>query len=329
MSTVSGISKKCGYCKQQPHEQQFRVCGKCQLLSYCSSECQKAAWRTHKQVCKEPLTSLVNVYKNLKNNRPTSTLTWKAWKRDQLEEIGIGSQDFGKNSSKMARFIGEQGIHGTYAVEVAKDVIGYILRSSRPTNEPSKHKRASAKLEENGDKWLQKQDYVQIIKQLRVEPDGIQRIDWLRTQAKQGHPILMLELSFALLSQNNRSKQDEEEAMQWYRQGLFCCYLDLACNQDETVKESISKLADFYYPASIPLSEIHQMNQKYLTEDFFSKWEPQESHPSPEWMIYHGDAFSKYGLNRMRPSSDWLDCRRQRKAQLILAIRQKNANAQK
>ncbi len=34
------------------------VCGKCKISYYCSRECQKRHWKTHKLVCKETLENI-------------------------------------------------------------------------------------------------------------------------------------------------------------------------------------------------------------------------------------------------------------------------------
>ncbi|CAN0459269.1 unnamed protein product, partial [Ectocarpus sp. 12 AP-2014] len=31
----------------------FKVCSRCQVAMYCSGECQKAHWKTHKMECRQ------------------------------------------------------------------------------------------------------------------------------------------------------------------------------------------------------------------------------------------------------------------------------------
>jgi hypothetical protein len=46
------IGKQCGSCKQlPPSEKLLKVCSKCKSAYYCSVECQRQAWATHKTVC--------------------------------------------------------------------------------------------------------------------------------------------------------------------------------------------------------------------------------------------------------------------------------------
>ena len=42
------IRGHCGQCGQKSSS----CCSRCQLVSYCSRECQKKDWKTHKKVCK-------------------------------------------------------------------------------------------------------------------------------------------------------------------------------------------------------------------------------------------------------------------------------------
>lgn len=41
--------QQCSVCKHTFHR--LLVCGRCGLVSYCSKQCQKQAWPTHKQWC--------------------------------------------------------------------------------------------------------------------------------------------------------------------------------------------------------------------------------------------------------------------------------------
>ncbi len=48
------VVRKCSQCrrKQERTEKKFRVCGRCRVPHYCSTECQKAAWvAKHRAVC--------------------------------------------------------------------------------------------------------------------------------------------------------------------------------------------------------------------------------------------------------------------------------------
>ena len=42
---------ECGQCQKK---EQLKNCTRCQHVRYCSRECQKSAWKTHKMVCHKP-----------------------------------------------------------------------------------------------------------------------------------------------------------------------------------------------------------------------------------------------------------------------------------
>ncbi|KZV93516.1 hypothetical protein EXIGLDRAFT_717114, partial [Exidia glandulosa HHB12029] len=45
--------RQCAFC-EKVGPQAMPTCSRCKLVRYCSKECQKAAWKTHKLVCKTP-----------------------------------------------------------------------------------------------------------------------------------------------------------------------------------------------------------------------------------------------------------------------------------
>jgi hypothetical protein len=48
-------TKRCGLCKNDDAklDTKFMVCSICKSVPYCSRECQKEDWKTHKKVCSE------------------------------------------------------------------------------------------------------------------------------------------------------------------------------------------------------------------------------------------------------------------------------------
>uniref|UniRef100_A0A7S2GWX1 MYND-type domain-containing protein n=1 Tax=Octactis speculum TaxID=3111310 RepID=A0A7S2GWX1_9STRA len=58
---IVGLAKrsKCGKCSRFECQQQetetikFRQCSKCLIAKYCSTECQKVDWQSHKIMCKK------------------------------------------------------------------------------------------------------------------------------------------------------------------------------------------------------------------------------------------------------------------------------------
>lgn len=52
-SKVVSKLKECGHCKKVETEpNKFQVCSRCHLATFCSHECFKSAWKSHKSICK-------------------------------------------------------------------------------------------------------------------------------------------------------------------------------------------------------------------------------------------------------------------------------------
>ena len=49
---------------------------------------------------------------------------------------------------------------------------------------------------------------------------------------------------------------------------------------------------------------------------FYERWIPKLSHPSPQWVIYHGKAWRK-GVNLMKRPETWLQCRLDKQEKLL------------
>lgn len=57
MASVTNPLRTCDQChisEQQTPTGKLLTCGKCRSVKYCSSDCQKTAWPSHKQFCKIP-----------------------------------------------------------------------------------------------------------------------------------------------------------------------------------------------------------------------------------------------------------------------------------
>ena len=76
----------CGYCGKSSTER-LMVCSRCKDVAYCDKECQLAAWKGHKKICK-PKT--VDGEFTEKTKRPKLPLTW-----EQLEAFA-GAPAVGK-----------------------------------------------------------------------------------------------------------------------------------------------------------------------------------------------------------------------------------------
>ena len=49
--------RRCANC-DQTFDRALRACARCKVVYYCSRECQRADWRSHKNVCRDPMDSL-------------------------------------------------------------------------------------------------------------------------------------------------------------------------------------------------------------------------------------------------------------------------------
>ncbi|RDX46261.1 hypothetical protein OH76DRAFT_1407172 [Lentinus brumalis] len=49
--SVKRMSRKCNSCYVTGDEKQLFSCSRCRSQAYCSKECQKADWKTHKKMC--------------------------------------------------------------------------------------------------------------------------------------------------------------------------------------------------------------------------------------------------------------------------------------
>lgn len=53
-----GLGFICGYCNKRETGAKFKRCGLCQARLYCSKECQKLDWKTHKKLCSNRTASI-------------------------------------------------------------------------------------------------------------------------------------------------------------------------------------------------------------------------------------------------------------------------------
>ncbi|RDB26909.1 hypothetical protein Hypma_005012 [Hypsizygus marmoreus] len=45
------LGHKCGNCNITGKETTLKICARCKTIQYCSRDCQKAHWKTHKDIC--------------------------------------------------------------------------------------------------------------------------------------------------------------------------------------------------------------------------------------------------------------------------------------
>ena len=52
LDTDKGVTSMCYYCRERFPIEKLSSCGRCKQACYCSKECQKADWKSHKKLCK-------------------------------------------------------------------------------------------------------------------------------------------------------------------------------------------------------------------------------------------------------------------------------------
>ncbi|GJE92287.1 zinc finger MYND domain-containing protein [Phanerochaete sordida] len=84
---------RCYYCNEKVGKANLKKCSQCQYVKYCSRDCQKAAWPTHKLSCASgaatnaTITELGQVKYNSAFNK------WLNCWRETLFELGIAAMD--------------------------------------------------------------------------------------------------------------------------------------------------------------------------------------------------------------------------------------------
>lgn len=285
----SQSSYTCGYCLI--YNPDAKVCGRCRLVRYCNPECQRLAWTTHKTVCKPPEMQTILHYTGLNCDKP-QTIQTRSWSKSQVEETVTRPTDF---------------------ISRGKEV------ESTPVDP------ATLGLKKNQDKLtelLKDEKYSELYDHLEAETDLSFKMDWLTRAANAAHVPLMMALVATLIKkiyQGQRSQADIKEAIKWYYLGMHCTRLDLTCNDDE----STSGALDVY--ASGIGEQLRQLlteeEQKRYTSDTYKlkiirTWVPQETHPSPRWVVHHGLSLAFMGINTLKPQDQWYKLRLEKHREL-------------
>jgi hypothetical protein len=282
---ISQSSNTCGYCNN--FNPDAKVCGNCHLVRYCNPECQRLAWRTHKTVCKPPENQSISIFTGYKLDK---TIQTRAWTKAQVEEMTTRPTDF---------------------ISRGKEVKSIPL-------DP-----LTLGLKKNQDKLMQllkDEKYSELFDHIEAETDRSFKIDWLTLAANAAHVPMMMALVGVLIekiSQGQRSQGDIEEAIKWYYLGMHCTRLDLACNEDASTEDAVSSFAEKGEQLRQLLTEEQQ--KRYTSDAYKLKiiraWVPQETHPSPKWLAYHGLMYLM-GINTLKPQDQWFKLRTEKHREL-------------
>jgi len=318
--------KICGFCAKENPE--AKLCGRCKLVCYCNEDCQSKAWKIHKTICKPPThTSFKLTQGTLDNDRHIHTsskgnIVINTWGQEQTSSTG--AKDVSKKFSTKA----QQKISGNTETEGIsinnftnnQDVINFAFGYSPEKIKELKKQHFNGLKEldkEKAKSFIENQNYIAILKYLWTEDDLDYKIEWLKPLAEAGHAILMLELFRALCQkaskQTSISEKESDEAIKWYLLGMHCTYLDLACNNDSSTMEAVNLLTQNYFQIMALLPEAHRVkyNDYSARKEIISKWKPDESHPSPQWVIYGGLEILS-GTIALKEKEKWLDLRKQK-----------------
>lgn len=162
------------------------------------------------------------------------------------------------------------------------------------------------------EKLVQEQNYIEALKSIWAEDNLTHVISTLEPYAKEGHAIIMLELSRTFCRKMATEKSYPEEslktAFQWYALGLHITHLDIDCNQDPSTEGAYGMLRQVYHPSHyIPQDLINKMLPPIFRQTI-KDYKLSSNLPSPGWVLPHGLAAMR-GENKLLPKSQWNDRR--------------------
>lgn len=267
-------------------------CGRCQSIYYCNAECQKRHWPVHKVGCQ--------VLGTQSQNQPVEPMN--------------AESNFGPNKSPLqfaTRYQNKCLVRPEKLAEIRQE--GYQGVKGVDLN-----------------KILLSKGHNEVLKYIWTEDNYLSRINVLTPLAKNGHPLLMLELSraFILRAVEVAKKADRpivplssiqrptfssnlKNAFSWYIQGHLCMNIDIQCLQIKdnmqiaTLKKETDILLKQYNPAwhiedkAQPVTHFDGLCETLV--GLYPAWKPFSNSPSPRWII--GDTAS--------PDKSWLEMRKQ------------------
>ncbi|KAJ6466701.1 hypothetical protein C8R47DRAFT_1025090, partial [Mycena vitilis] len=92
MEFYAGSHDPCYRCNQ-PGDPKLRTCARCHVARYCSPECQRQDWKTHKKNCTDHKTTLQNHPDPTMDEKLKIFLKWLDIWRDALLAWGAFSAD--------------------------------------------------------------------------------------------------------------------------------------------------------------------------------------------------------------------------------------------
>lgn len=337
--------RKCA--NAEPHEAQGKIhlCDRCKLVGYCSKECQRTAWKTHKKFCKAPeeIHVKVTILKAGDEAGPTREIRRRVWKKACVDaageyryrDEGIFGDVAPTNKRKKAEHKQEllEGARARGGNELRKRQVvrENVISCCQELEDPAsieairgKYQGLKGLSEAQITEMLNYQQYSVLIKHVRTENDLDHRINLLKQWAGERHVPMMCELGLALVmklevelkSDNKPSKQQlkqrTEEAWQWVLLGQHCALLDKHCIDDETLMQFSNWFGDTYTRTLIAYAPSLKRygGQNYNEIRKIQEWQPSNAlDKSPKWACYSGGAVLQ-GINATKPQAEWLEFRR-------------------
>lgn len=152
---------------------------------------------------------------------------------------------------------------------------------------------------------LDQENYIEVLNYLWTEPDVNVRLRWLKQKAKDGHPILMMELGEAYYDANPRMSTYFLTTLPWFATGARRTFIDSQTTSDKSVSAAPGallqvyqqrlgdKLLEKYSEAQLDAFQAKHADQiqersvallKIILEPILKG----EKQPSPEWVYAHG-----------------------------------------
>ncbi|RDB25157.1 hypothetical protein Hypma_007660 [Hypsizygus marmoreus] len=137
------MKERCSYCNKLAGRQNLQTCSRCRMVRYCSKECQKKSWATHKKQCsstlleslaKDPdsaafnarLSKWINYWRMALHNYSVCALDMAHHPEDRLEthvfSIWIEPRIGGSSPSQLFRFSHGKVMARAEVVQFLKDV---------------------------------------------------------------------------------------------------------------------------------------------------------------------------------------------------------------
>lgn len=152
------------------------------------------------------------------------------------------------------------------------------------------------------DRYLQRQDYIPILKRLWTENQSERRYNWLQEKRSESHPLLLFELALETVEQ--------DPSLKGFTQALFLLEfakdrteMDTACVSDNSAEEAANSLYQIYGKAIADVvrknpalyDEVQGMPQQRLAKEILVPLLAalKETHmhldklPSPNWVSQH------------------------------------------